>query len=185
MALDLPEPVREAVAAFARTEAARSPRARWVRPEGMHLTLAFLGEVAPARLPFLIATLAEVCARHPPFPLRVEGAGAFPPRGPSRALWLGCPAGAALAPFQRAVAEQAAAAVGLTPEARPFHPHLTLARTPEPWRRDAVERLVAAAAGRSFGEPFEVTEGVLMESELAPGGSRYRALERFALGGAA
>ncbi len=183
VALDLPEAVRAAVAAFVSTEAARSPRARWVRTEGMHLTLAFLGEVALVRLAPLTIALAGAFSQHPPFPMRLEGAGVFPPRGPSRVLWLGCPAGPALAPLQRAVAERAAAALGFTPEGRPFHPHLTLARTPEPWPREDVERLVAAAAGQPFGEPFEVSYGVLMESELAPGGSRYRVVERFAFGG--
>ena len=90
---------------------------------------------------------------------------------------------AAVAPLERALADAfgGGGAVGLEPEDRPYSPHLSLARAPEPWPRLAVERFVAATR-QAFGPAFPVTEGLLIESQLGPGGPRYRVVRRFPLG---
>ena len=180
VAIDLPETLRQAVEARLAPLRGSLPRARWVRVENLHLTLVFLGEVEAELVPLLATELAAVFARHLPFSLGLRDGGAFPPRGPGRVIWLGVEADSGLAALQREVAEAASSVLGLEPETRPFSPHLTLARAPEPWPRAAVERFAQAFAG-SLGPRFEVSEGLLMESELAPGGSRYRALGHFPL----
>jgi len=182
VALGLPAAVEREIRTFVGVMGPRLPAARWVRPEGIHLTLVFLGEVAPDRLPALTASLAAAFAAHPPLTLAVRGGGIFPPRRPARVAWLGVDEiGAGALPALRAdVARAALDSLGLADEERPFHPHLTLARVKAPWSRPTAETFIRAA-DRPFGEPFAVTEGALIESQLGPDGARYQVIESFSL----
>jgi RNA 2',3'-cyclic 3'-phosphodiesterase len=180
VALEIPAAVRAEVEAFLGEHRPSFPRARWVRLEGLHLTLVFLGETAADRLPALRAAYRSVFAGGLPIELSLAGGGFFPPRGPARALWLGANASPELARLQQHVEAASCEILGRQAEARAFSPHLTLARLPEPWPRAEVERFRECAA-RPFGAPFAVQEGVLMESLLGPGGSRYHVVERFPL----
>lgn len=185
VALEIPDGVRREVEALMRAVERDLPAARWVRPEGLHLTLAFLGEVDRGRLTAILPALTAVFGAGSPFSLVAAGGGCFPPRRPARVAWVGLQGAtpeddARLAALQAEVAASAAFAAGIEPERRPFHAHLTLARPVAPWPVPAVDRFQRAAE-RRFGPAFAVGEGVLMESELAPGGSRYRPVERFAI----
>lgn len=184
-ALELPETVRAEVELFARDLAPGLPKARWVRRENLHLTLIFLGEVEPARLPSLSKSFRGACGSCRPLSLAVRKGGTFPPRRPARVAWLGIEAAPAdLASLQALVAglsRAAAETVSFQPETRPYHPHLTVARPTEPWPLDAVEIFTTAAA-RPFGREFEVGSAALIESELRPGGAHYRRVESFAFG---
>lgn len=182
VALEVPRGLRDEVFERARRAQAGRPKARWVRPEAMHLTLSFLGETGEGLLPALDAGLEPAAAALRPFELHLDGLGAFPPRGKARVLWVGFAAPAALLELQKAVAKAVEQAAGIAPERRPFHPHLTLARLKDPWGRGSVQRFVDA-----FGEPppdvFRVEEGVLFQSELHPSGARYTALRRYRFAG--
>ena len=70
---------------------------------------------------------------------------------------------------------------GFKPEDRPYHPHVTLARCPDPWRRDAIDKFKTALTG-PVGPPFVADHGILFESKLSPKGARYRAVETFPMG---
>lgn len=180
IALEIPEPVRREVARRVAGLRERLPRARWVDPEMMHLTLAFLGETAPDKVPALAAKLREACAPHPPLALRLAGGGTFPPKRPARVAWIGMQAPEDLAVLQAAIVSAAVEAVGFEPEERPFRAHVTLARCDPPWPRDAVEKLTAAFPGE-IGQPFVADRIVLMESKLSPKGARYTVVEAFPL----
>ena len=147
IAADLPGAVRDALAEEqARIKAALAgtdSSLKWVKPEHAHLTLVFIGNVEDARVPALIdAVGADIDL--PAFTATFEGAGAFPPRGAPRVLWIGVGNGARdLIEMQRVVAARVAA-LGLPIEDRAFHPHLTLAR----WRDSRpVDRSRALAGG--------------------------------------
>lgn len=180
VALDLPEAHRREIARRSAGLAARLPPARWVPADNLHLTLVFLGATAEERLPDLRAALAPAFAGRGPLRLEVAGAGTFPPGRPARIAWVGLRGGPELLALQGRVAAAAADCLGLEPERRPFHPHVTLARPRKPWSRRAGEELERSFAG-VLGEPFAVEEGVLYRSETAPGGSVYTAVERFPL----
>lgn len=182
LALDLPEAHRREIGERCARLRSRLPAARWVRPDNLHLTLVFLGAVEPGRVADLAAAAAPTFAGAGPMEVAVEGGGTFPPGRPARVAWVGLEGGPGLPELQRAVAAAACAALALEPDRRPFHPHVTVARPRRPWNRRAAEDFAHAFEGR-LGEPFRVADGVLYESELRPGGSRYTALERFALGG--
>jgi 2'-5' RNA ligase len=155
---------------------------RWVRPEGIHLTLRFLGEVAEelderARLAW--GGVARACG---PFRVRVSGVGRFPERGTPRVLWVGLEEiepGDGMARLATGL-ERSARELGWQPEPRPFRPHLTLARRVRGARPDGPpdEARVPAAEGW-------VRRIVLFRSRLDRSGARYTAMASFPLGGAA
>ncbi|MBF5041779.1 RNA 2',3'-cyclic phosphodiesterase [Aggregicoccus sp. 17bor-14] len=161
-----------AEAAVARLRAL-APRARWARLEGLHLTLAFLGETPPERVPALEAALREVAARHAPFRLSAAGGGSFGSHARPRVLWADvCGDTAALGALQADVA-RALTPLGFTPESRPYTAHLTLARAKDPRGDAALTACVEALAGEDWGEAG-VDQLVLFESRA---GAYHRLVE--------
>src|SRR5512139_1568460 len=99
---------------------------RWVRAAGLHVTLKFLGWVAPARLEQVHATLSTAVAEQPPLPVRARGLGAFPSWRRPRVLWVGLEAEGLAALAARV--DEAMSRLGFEPEKRAFTPHITLGR---------------------------------------------------------
>lgn len=183
LALEVPEAHRREIERRATALRRSLPAARWVPVENLHLTLRFLGATDPDRVPRLVDAVRPAFAAFEPLTLRLAGGGTFPPARSARVAWVGIDGGEALPELQREVAAAADAALGLEPEGRAFHPHVTLARPRRPWNRRASEEFARAFEG-PLGEPFVVREGVLVESRLGPGGSVYTAVEELAMGGA-
>jgi 2'-5' RNA ligase len=147
---------------------------RWVRPEALHVTLRFLGEIEATRAPPLARRASQGLAALRPFALRLGPVELFPsPRRP-RVIALGLEPVAPLLELAEAV-ERACVAQGFPAEDRPFRAHLTLGRVRE-------QRLPAVAALAPSAAEFAVEEAVLFRSELSSAGSRYVPLERVPLG---
>jgi|ERR1044071_851427 2'-5' RNA ligase len=157
-------------------------RASWERTEKLHITLKFLGEIPADRVEALSGAASSATLSTHPFTLALSGAGAFPPRGNPRILWLGIDdSSGALAHLQRRLEEEGASA-GFAREERPFHPHLTLARIRAP---QGARRLAQIHQETGFEAiDFAVTSLVVMRSELGTGGARYTEISRHELGGA-
>jgi RNA 2',3'-cyclic 3'-phosphodiesterase len=175
-AVELPDELREAAAAHAARLRREFPAASasWPRPESLHLTLKFLGEVEAVRLDALHYAASAAAAWLAPFELTVEGAGTFPPRGAARVLWLGVRDDSAQLSRLQYRLEKECAQMGFPRESKPFRPHLTLARPRVPRHAEAVAALSEEHRRTPFGpHTFQVTGFVLMRSELGPGGSRY------------
>jgi 2'-5' RNA ligase len=183
VAIEIPDAVRREVGRRVAGLRERLPRARWVDPAKIHLTLLFLGQTPPEKVPALCDALREACARHGPMEMALEGGGTFPPRRPARVAWIGLAAPDELLAVQADVSAAAVAAIGFEPEERPFKPHVTLARCEPPWPRDAADKLAAAFPG-VVGPPFVADEVVLMESKLSPKGASYSVVEAFPLAAA-
>ena len=136
-----------------------------MRPEGIHLTLRFLGDTSPTQVETLRPRLAAAAALCPPAEARVAGLGTFPERGSPRVLWLGLEVPPPLLDLQRAC-ERAARAAGFEREERPFRAHLTLGR----WReRAARPDLPPADLGRHARHAGPLPQ------RPAPGGAVYTA----------
>jgi 2'-5' RNA ligase len=180
VALEVPEVPRREVRRRLSTVRDRLPRARWVDPEQIHVTLAFLGEVETAKLRQLAERLAAAFAPFAPMDLRLSGGGTFPPGRPARVAWIGVEAPDVLAELQRAVSQAAMEVLEIEPEERDFLPHVTLARCPSPWRRDSIDKLTHAFSG-PVGPPFVARRGVLFESRMAPSGAKYRVVAELPL----
>jgi 2'-5' RNA ligase len=177
-AIELGESARRAAAELARwlREVPGGDGVRWVRPEALHVTLRFLGDIDPARAAPLARRARLEVARLGPFALRLGRAELFPtPRRP-RVVALGLEPAAPLEALAAAV-ERAVVAEGFAPEERAFRAHLTLGRV-----RD--RRFPSVAGAKLAAAEFAVEEAVLFRSELQPAGPRYTPLERIPLAGA-
>jgi len=156
---------------------------RWVRPEGIHLTLKFLGDVPAARIAAISQAVETACRSFEPFTCELSGLGCFPnPRRP-RVLWVGVhePSGT-LKGLHKAV-ERELAAIGFAPENRPFSPHLTLGRVQRKAGRSDRDILGEVIARSSVGlvGRLTVSEVNVIRSELRPSGAVYTALARVPL----
>ncbi|HJQ34313.1 MAG TPA: RNA 2',3'-cyclic phosphodiesterase, partial [Pyrinomonadaceae bacterium] len=153
-------------------------RASWPRPESLHLTLKFLGETEAIRIESLSGAATVAAAGLDPFTLSIEGAGTFPPRGAARVLWLGVRDDSGQLSRLQFRLDKECAVAGFPRESKPYKPHLTLARLRAP--QDAAA-LSDEHRRTSFGpHTFQVSDFVLMRSELGPGGSRYTPFSRHA-----
>lgn len=176
IAIELPASIREALAREQARFRAVSADARWTRPEGIHLTLKFLGDISAGQEAEVKNALGRI-ERFERFTVRVEGFGFFPDAKRPRVFWAGLEAPPGLARLAAQV-ESAMACVGFPPEDRPFRPHLTLARFTNPRPQPKFGPLLAAEEGPPLGS-FEVSEFFLWESRLLPGGAEYRKVARF------
>jgi RNA 2',3'-cyclic 3'-phosphodiesterase len=143
------------------------PDVRWVRPELMHLTLAFLGEVSQAFLDSAKEQLHQAAKRHGAFTMQLKGLGAFPSPSRARVVWIGIDQGKQEVCSLQSEVTRALLSVGYQPERRPFSPHLTIGRLRVP---DDVSKAVAVPF---LSELFAVERVVLFRSVLGPGGPTY------------
>lgn len=179
-AVDLAPQVLERVEKATARLHRRAPKAKWVAPGSMHLTLFFFGWVAPERVPTLETALARAASSHGAFSLDVRGGGSFGTRAHPRVLWLGLEGEVErLAALQASVTREVVP-LGFEAETRPFAPHLTLARARDPrgdrGLADCREALAELEAGAS-----RIDALVLYRSELSPQGARYTPLQRYPL----
>jgi RNA 2',3'-cyclic 3'-phosphodiesterase len=154
-----------------------SPDFNWQNDEQLHLTLRFIGEVEWPVANDLADALGRL--RAPPMELRIAGAGRFEQRT-SGAIWAGVEPKTPLAALAAKI-ERACVGVGLEPERRAFHPHITLAR----WKGRRT-RKVAAFLDRTRGlssPPFTISEFVLFESRLSRHGAHYEEVASYVLSG--
>jgi 2'-5' RNA ligase len=153
---------------------------RWVRLDGLHLTLHFLGPTPDDRIGPATEAVRAAAAASAPFDVSIGGAGAFPTAGRPRALWLGIRSGAAELVELARVVDATLVAAGWTFEPRPLSPHLTLARSDGVPAGAAIgERLAAAAADMDL--VFRADLIGLFESLTGGGPARYEPLEIVAL----
>jgi 2'-5' RNA ligase len=176
-AVNLPPELRQAIHAAAAPLRDTRLAVKWVDPDGVHLTLKFLGDVVDERLPEIGAALDRACAGMRGFPVALGGFGAFPSGRRARVIWLGCEAAPPLELLQHAV-EREYAALGFPVEGRPFRPHLTLGRARD---RGGVRGLETLLETTTFDAPWAVTAVDLMESVLTRGGARYTPRHRVPL----
>lgn len=172
IAVELGAEVAGKAAAVLETGRKLAPRAKWVRAENLHLTLAFLGAVDDGLVPAIGAALAEVAARHGPVVLHVAGAGGFGSSRKPRVLWLGVTGEVEALGRVQADLEEALVPFGYQPEHREFRPHLTLARARDPRGDFDLAAAVAALAGEDLGD-VSVGRLVLFRSDLSPRGPTY------------
>jgi 2'-5' RNA ligase len=172
VAIELSDDVRGRFAAVIDELRSRLPGARWVRPEGIHLTLRFLGPSEPETLERLKPRLAAAAAACPAAVVPLHGFGLFPERGAPRVLWVAAPLPQACLELARAC-ERAAVECGYPPETRGFSPHLTLARWRDRAPRPELDRRALGVA--------RLDNLVLFSSTLRPTGAVYTPLASFPL----
>jgi len=172
-AIEIPEQIRQGISQHAQQlhNALPDIQASWTKPDNIHLTLKFFGNISQQQVLEVSAAASRTVEGFQPFQFRIEGAGAFPERGPARVLWIGInDSMGQLVELQRKLDDECQRE-GFEREARTFNPHLTLARLRSP--RGA--RALADKHKQIKFEPadIEVKRLVVFRSQLTPKGSRY------------
>ena len=156
---------------------------RWTKPDGIHLTLKFLGDTPQDNVQTVVQGVTAAAAGFAPFEFHVSGFGCFPNPRKARVLWVGIPEPPKpLAGLQRAV-DLHMHTLGYEKETRPFSPHLTLGRvnkTISPEERQQLAEVIAKTQVAQLGT-VPAHEVILFQSDLLPGGAVYTALARVPL----
>lgn len=176
VALEISSTVREHLAEFVNSLRAVSPQTRWVRPENLHVTLKFIGEVPETKLAPIRTALAQVRSDRP-VTLGFRGIGFFPNEKHPRVLWAGIEALPNLKTLVEEI-EKSTETLGVPREQRPFSPHLTLARFEPPRVPEKLREAIQENAGREFGS-LRMHQFHLIESKLKPSGAEYTTVESF------
>ncbi len=176
VALDLNESVRAAISAFCEKLRRALPAARWARPEGIHVTLKFIGEVNEDRAAPIQAALGKIHSGAP-VEITFRGTGFFPNEHRPRVFWAGMDASPNLAQIASEIEAQLEP-LGIAREAREFRPHLTLARFDEIRGIEMLHAALRESGSQEFGA-VKTSEMVLYESKLGRGGARYTRLATF------
>ena len=160
------------------------PNARWVDPAGIHLTLAFLGELTDAQLSEAMQA-AEIAAQQvKPFTYRLSRLGIFGSPQQPRVLWMGIDEPSGAMTWLHRLLNQELEQRGFEIDKRPFSPHLTLARFKQPLMPDEQQGLQRILAGKQRGvvatHVCTVEHVNVMKSELSRAGARYTCLKEYA-----
>ena len=186
IAVELPPPTRDSLAGVVRHLASRvDGGVRWTRPESLHLTLRFLGNIDEEIVPALSGMVSRCAADARPFEVALGRIGGFERLRAMRVIWMTVAGDVEpLSELYRSV-EGELEALGFARERREFRPHITLGRVrdgaPVPQRRAVAEAL--AGADLEEGETLLVESISLIRSVLVPGGSEYTRLRSARLGG--
>ena len=186
--IDLDPAIRERIARFLEGVRQFAPEVRWARPEALHITLKFIGEMDVARLAAVRSALTQVQGESTE--IRFRGTGFFPTAKSARVFWAGVEADGKLAALATAI-ESALEPLGVEREQRAFSPHLTLARTgsgrPSRGREDRrnpafrqLHEKVVTLPPADFGT-MTPREFFLYQSKLSPKGAQYTKLAAFPL----
>ena len=180
IAIEIPDDIKkELIEAQSRLKSS-GVEASWPRPEGIHLTLKFLGEVPETGILKIMEGLRQSVAGTAPFRLNVEGIGACPGPKNARVAWIGLSGDTETLKRLQAAIENAMGRLGMEHEERAFKPHLTLGRikyirSRDRWLKALEEMRDIKLSG------FDITSISLMKSELKPSGAVYTELGRVEL----
>lgn len=175
VAASIPHDQLEWLAARTAPLRVRWPDARWAPIENQHVTVKFLGWVAPAALDDVVTVCRAVARGVEPASLALTSLGAFPNARRARVLWVGLddPDGA-LSRLAQGL-DEGFEPLGIAAEKRSFSPHLTVARFKAPQPLKPLPDLGAPP------QPFELAGFSLWRSHLSPKGARYEVIQRFPL----
>jgi len=157
----------------------------WVRLEGIHLTLKFMGNIPAGMVDRVLADLPTVTAKFSPFKVGISGFGAFPNLRQPRVLWAGLDGDlASLSSMQLAV-DDAVGNFGLPKEQRDFSPHLTLGRVRREVTDGQLRKIgeVVSAAKLTVSPSWTASAVNLMRTELGHAGSRHYLVGSATIGG--
>ena len=180
-AIEPPPQVRDEIARVSGLFRNTGADVKWVRPESVHLTLKFLGDVDEADIEPLAQAVGKAVAAHKSVELGIKGLGVFPGLRKPRVVWIGLGGNIdGLKTLQQSV-ETAAAEFGFEPEKRSFKAHLTLGRI----RSNRGQNQLMAALETIKPEPkaFTASEVIMFKSDLKPTGAVYTVMHRLPLSG--
>ncbi|MGQ9628137.1 MAG: RNA 2',3'-cyclic phosphodiesterase [Anaerolineae bacterium] len=180
IAIELSQEIRAGLAEIQERLKAQAPpeAVRWVQPESIHLTLKFLGEVPAVKMESIRQALERAVGSVAPFSLSCGGLGCFPNPKRPRVIWVGVEEKTGRLSWMQQAVEAALSPLGYRPEARPFHPHLTLGRVQSRVGAADLRRMSELMASVKVGHIGEMEARYisLMRSDLHPEGAIYTQL---------
>jgi len=181
IAVDVPDVIRDGIARLQSDMKRYRADVKWVRPESIHITLKFLGDVQVDRIDGMAQAIKESVEGVDSFPVSVGGTGMFPGARRPRVFWVGVKEGAGVLSDLALRIETALNKLGFEKEKRKYSAHLTIGRVRTP---KGIQPVVEAMRSTTFeAGVFEVDEIVLMKSDLKPTGAVYTALRTVKLRG--
>ncbi len=179
IAIEVPEEVRKAVHMLKQVIPPDCAKIRWVKPQSIHLTLVFLGEVFNDSLDRIKGAIAGVAEHHRGFSMAIMGSGTFPNIRRPRVLWVGV-IPEAKEPITKLVFDLMDALDFLElEEKKRFSPHITFGRIKSVHNLQSLQQGIERFSLNS--DDFQVREITLFKSELKPGGAEYTPLAKFPL----
>lgn len=179
IAIDLPEEFHDEINRVTNELRPAGGHVKWVRPENVHLTLKFLGDVPEDKIEPIGEAVAGASAGRGLVNLVSSGIGVFPNRSKPRVIWLGLTGDLdRLTGLQQDV-ENSVTPFGFFPEKRAFKPHLTLGRVKSPKGKGGLMNALEKVRPKEI--MFSASELVLFKSDLRPGGAVYTPLKRMPL----
>jgi 2'-5' RNA ligase len=175
IALELPENI---IVVIRKIQEAMKPcgfKVRWVKPENIHLTLKFLGNINPADVTQISRIICEAVNPYEPIPLTAKGIGVFPGIKRPRVIWVGVGGQVATIIGLQKMLDEKLKAIGFAKERRPFKGHLTLGRVKGNISSDQLMAALQQHKEFESGTFFAKTV-VLFQSVLDPKGSVYTKL---------
>ena len=176
IAIEVPRAIQDKISSLQDALKKEGGKISWVKPENIHLTLKFLGNVEESKIDQIGEALTKAAERITPFNMIVKGTGAFPDMRRPRVIWVGVEeaSGQLLNIFNEI--EKELSKIGFQKEERRFSPHLTIGRVKTP---SGISRLVDKLKTTDFlGGEFTAGEVVLMKSDLKPTGAVYTPLRK-------
>ena len=181
IAVEMPENIISGIRDLQRNLKAFGVDIRWIRPENIHLTLKFLGDVQADDMDSISGVISGTAEGGSPISLQAKGIGVFPGVKRPRVLWVGLTGQLELLSKLQKTLDVNLKGIGFPPEKRPFKGHLTIGRIKT--KMNSKIFVDALMAFRSFEtETFVADRIVLFKSELKPNGAVYTDLASATLG---
>ncbi len=186
IAIELPDELRLELGRIeGQLKSGGQPWIKWVNPNGIHLTLKFLGNISVEKTGEVTKAIEEAARGIPPFPLEIHELGVFPNLKRVQVVWVGLGGEVdKLSQLQKRI-DANLSQLGFAPESRPFTPHLTLARVRDRVSLDEQQRLGQLIADTRLGIAFtfRVDAVSLMRSQLTREGAIYNRVSLVRLSG--
>lgn len=174
VAIELPEVVKKGIVEI-KSQYSDMPGVSWIKPEGAHLTIKFLGEIGIDVIDGLACALEPVMAKVRPFKMKIEDAGVFPNVARPRVLWFGVKDEKNLKQIHLKVDEEARK-VGISKEEKNYHPHITIARIKGDEVPERLKDFLKEFKGKTLWEDIEINSVVIYKSILRADGAEYEKL---------
>jgi 2'-5' RNA ligase len=180
VAIELEPEIKKNLSQFIQKLENHNPHIKWIKNQGMHLTLKFIGEIPDDKASDIQSTLRDISFEHERFPLKLVGTGTFPARSRyPRVLWVGIEDSQKLISIQNDV-ETKLEKLSIPREKRKFHPHLTLGRVKSSQNIAPVLEELANNINTQFGS-MDVETITFFKSTLKPTGAEYNSLSKIQL----
>jgi 2'-5' RNA ligase len=178
IAIELPEEVKAFLIDVSSFLKRHGGDVKWVKPEGIHLTLKFLGNVPVELIEKIEYSAKPLFSRQSAIHLGISGLGVFPTLKRPRVIWAGCQDSERRLPPLVAELEDLLEPLGFAKEKRDFTPHLTLGRVRS---NEGISDLISAMKQKIDvnGPSFVADHAVLFQSVLSPSGAKYNEICRF------